>query len=91
MRRSSFGSGLGHSAVERVYVIPMICFNNQMLWQGDCMLPAPLLFQPIRYANNSYVNAVFDAINSTLEKEQDDGDDREGEGNDLCGIGFSEE
>jgi hypothetical protein len=55
------------------------------------MLPAPLLFQPIRYANNSYVNAVFDAINSALEKEQDDGDDREGEGNDLCGIGFSEE
>lgn len=91
MRRSIFGSGLGHSAVERIYVIPMICFNNQMLWQGDCMLPAPLLFQPIRYANNSYVNSVFDVISTALVEEQRDGDDRENEGYDSCGVGFIEE
>jgi hypothetical protein len=55
------------------------------------MLPAPLLFQPIRYANNSYVNSVFDVISTALVEEQRDGDDRENEGYDSCGVGFIEE
>jgi len=77
MRRLLFGSGAGAGPMsgERVYIVPMICYNRQVLWQGEEMLPSPLLFQPIRYVNNSYVNAVFDGVGKKLESEEDNGND----------------
>jgi hypothetical protein len=75
MRRLLFGSGTGPVAGDRVYIVPMICYNRQVIWQGEEMLPSPLLFQPIRYVNNSYVNAVFDGVGKKLETEDGNGNE----------------
>jgi len=90
MRRLLFGSGMGPVGGERVYIVPMICYNRQVIWQGEEMLPSPLLFQPIRYVNNSYVNAVFNCVENNLNREQDNGDGREDESSDLHGAGHPE-
>jgi hypothetical protein len=51
-------------------------FNGQVLWQGECMLPAPLYFPVLKYGENAYVNAVFDYVETQLEGyEEDDGDE----------------
>lgn len=60
---------------ERVYIVPMIVFNRQMLWHGESLLPAPLLFRPISYVKDSYTNSVFDCVEKILNEEQSDGDE----------------
>jgi hypothetical protein len=58
------------------YIFPLMVFNGQVLWQGECMLPPPLYFPIIKYGESSYVNAVFDYVETQLEGyEEDDGDE----------------
>ena len=53
------------------YIFPLLVFNGQVLWQGECFLPPPLRFPVLRYGENSYVNAVFDYV----EVQEDENDD----------------
>ena len=58
------------------YIFPLMVFNGHVLWQGECMLPAPLYFPVLRYGESAYTNAVFDYIETQMEGyEEDDGDE----------------
>lgn len=47
-------------------------FNGQVLWQGECALPAPIRFPVLRYGENSYVNAVFDYVETQMAEEENE-------------------
>ena len=62
--------------IKRSYIFPLMVFNGQVLWQGECMLPPPLYFPILKYGESAYTNAVFDYVETQMEGyEDDDGDE----------------